>query len=68
MVGERLDFSAMAETLKRLAVTDARDFYEGELARSIAGGVERLGGSMRLGDLQDCHARDPGVGATNLQS
>ena len=58
MVGERLDLSAMARTLKWLAEAGARDYYEGDLARSIAGDVQRLGGSLSLGDLQNYHARE----------
>ncbi len=58
VVGERLDLSVVAGTLKRLAEAGARDFYEGDLARSIAGDVQRLGGSLRLGDLQNYHARE----------
>ncbi len=58
VVGDRLDFSAMAGALKRLADAGARDYYEGALARSIAGDVQRLGGSLRLSDLQNYHARE----------
>ena len=57
VVGDRLDFSVMAETLKQLAEAGARDYYEGDLARSIAGDVERLGGSLRLDDLQSYRAK-----------
>ena len=56
--GERLDFSAMAETLKRLAEAGPREYYEGELARLIANDVQRMGGSLRFSDLQSYHARE----------
>jgi gamma-glutamyltranspeptidase/glutathione hydrolase len=43
--------TAKAELLKRLAKAGARDFYEGEAARLIAGDLEAGGSAIRSDDL-----------------
>lgn len=47
----RLDQTAHARTLTRLADSGARDFYEGDIARMIIEDVQAKGGSLSLGDL-----------------
>jgi gamma-glutamyltranspeptidase/glutathione hydrolase len=54
----RLRQAALAATLRRLAQAGPRDFYEGELARAIAGGIERAGGALTLADLSGYRARE----------
>jgi len=48
--------TAKAELLKRLANAGARDFYEGEAARLIAGDLEAGGSAIRADDLTDYQA------------
>lgn len=47
---------ALAGTLERLASAGLEDFYRGELARSMAGELERLGSPLRLADLEGYRA------------
>lgn len=47
----------LAHTLERLAREGAEDFYRGDLARSFATELERMGSPIRLGDLQAHRAR-----------
>jgi gamma-glutamyltranspeptidase/glutathione hydrolase len=54
----RLPQAALAATLRRLAQSGPRDFYEGELARAIAGGIGRAGGALTLADLAGYRARE----------
>jgi gamma-glutamyltranspeptidase/glutathione hydrolase len=51
-VGSRLKQPRAAETLKRLAQAGLSDFYRGDLARSMASDLERLGSPLRLQDLE----------------
>jgi len=44
-------------TLERLAQAGPRDFYEGEIAASIASDVKAMGGVLSAQDLRDCQAR-----------
>jgi len=44
-------------TLERLAKAGLRDFYEGEIAASIAADVKAMGGVLSAQDLRDCQAR-----------
>ena len=48
---------ALAETLERLARAGLRDFYEGEVAHSIAADVAEMGGVLSAEDLAACQAR-----------
>jgi gamma-glutamyltranspeptidase len=51
-VGARLRQPRVAETLRRLAKAGLSDFYRGDLARSMADDLERLGSPLRLADLE----------------
>ncbi len=44
-------------TLEHLARAGLRDFYEGDIAASIAADVRAFGGVLSAGDLAQCHAR-----------
>ncbi len=44
-------------TLERLAKAGLRDFYEGEIAASVAGDIKALGGVVSLEDLRNCQPR-----------
>lgn len=44
-------------TLERLAKAGPRDFYEGEIAASIAADVKAMGGVLSAQDLRNCQAR-----------
>ena len=44
-------------TLERLGQAGLRDFYEGEIAASVAADAKALGGVLSLEDLRDCQAR-----------
>ena len=48
-------------TMEQLATKGARDFYEGDLAKSIAGDVQAAGGSLSASDLAAfrSHLREP---------
>jgi gamma-glutamyltranspeptidase/glutathione hydrolase len=48
-------------TLEQLAAKGARDFYEGDIARSIAADVQAAGGSLSASDLAGfrAHLREP---------
>ncbi len=50
-VGERFVFSAAGRTLRRIAETRGRDFYEGETAQALVAHARENGGSMSLADL-----------------
>ncbi|MEM7222614.1 MAG: gamma-glutamyltransferase [Pseudomonadota bacterium] len=52
-----LPLGQLGATLERLAAAGARDFYDGEIARSIAREVAALGGVLSLEDLQSYQAR-----------
>src|SRR5262245_8848392 len=54
---ERLLLTGLADTLRRLAKTGRRDFYEGEIARAIAADMKALGGVLDAQDLANYHAR-----------
>jgi gamma-glutamyltranspeptidase/glutathione hydrolase len=47
----------LPETLERLGKAGLRDFYEGDVAASIAADIESLGGVLSLDDLRHCQAR-----------
>ena len=46
----------LAATLNRLREAGLDDFYRGDLARSLAADLERLGSPLRLADLERHHA------------
>jgi gamma-glutamyltranspeptidase/glutathione hydrolase len=55
--GERFLQKRLGAVLRRMARAGARDFYCGELARSIAQDLERAGSPVRLADLAAHRAR-----------
>ena len=50
-IGEIFRFEAAAKTLKKIAKSGIREFYEGEIADSIASYAKSNGGAMTLNDL-----------------
>ena len=54
--GERLILERLAATLDQLAHDGLHDFYRGDLARSIASDLEKLGSPLRKDDLERHHA------------
>lgn len=54
---QRLQLKGLANTLKRLADAGPRDYYEGEIAHSIARDIKNLGGILSADDLKRYHAR-----------
>ncbi|MEZ5776233.1 MAG: gamma-glutamyltransferase [Hyphomicrobiaceae bacterium] len=50
-MGERLDTSALARTLKRVAAEGERAFYEGPVAAAIGGYLQSHGGILGADDL-----------------
>lgn len=56
-VGDRKRFRGLASALKRIA-EDPRDFYEGDIALSIADYVRRRGGFLSLEDLSSYRAQE----------
>lgn len=54
---ERLVLKGLASTLRRLAQAGRRDYYEGEVAASIARDIQAMGGNLALEDLRNYHAR-----------
>ena len=47
----------LADTLERLAHAGLRDFYEGDVATSLAADVDAMGGVLDMDDLRRCEAR-----------
>jgi gamma-glutamyltranspeptidase/glutathione hydrolase len=54
---ERLPLKGLANTLRRLADAGPRDYYEGEIAQSIAKDIKAMGGILSADDLKRYHAR-----------
>ena len=54
---ERLQLKGLASTFRRLADAGPRDFYEGDIAASIARDVSQMGGDLSLEDLRSYRAR-----------
>jgi gamma-glutamyltranspeptidase/glutathione hydrolase len=53
IIGERFQFQAAARTLRRIAETAGRDFYEGQTAEAIVAHAALHGGGITLADLRD---------------
>jgi gamma-glutamyltranspeptidase/glutathione hydrolase len=51
--GDHFRLPAAANTLRRIAASKGRDFYEGELAEKIAAFSKQCGGAMTLDDLRN---------------
>ncbi len=47
----------LPQTLERLGHAGLRDFYEGDVAASIAADIKALGGVLSLDDLRNCQVR-----------
>ena len=47
----------LAATLERLGKVGLRDYYEGEIAATIASDIKALGGVLSAQDLRDCQPR-----------
>ena len=54
---ERLQLNGLAKTLRRLADAGPRDYYEGDIAQSIARDIKAMGGILSADDLKRYHAR-----------
>ena len=54
---ERLQLKGLAKTMRRLADAGPRDYYEGEIAQSIARDIKAMGGILSADDLKRYHAR-----------
>jgi gamma-glutamyltranspeptidase / glutathione hydrolase len=52
-----LPLGRLADTLERIATAGPDDFYEGDIARSIAADVREAGGVLSGEDLAGCRAR-----------
>ena len=65
--GEILKQPDLAETLKRIAATGGKDFYEGETAEKIAADMEVNGGFVSLDDLKNYKALDARYVTTNYR-
>ncbi|WP_342151510.1 gamma-glutamyltransferase family protein [Methylorubrum sp. SB2] len=57
-IGETVRLPELARSLTMLAENGGRDFYEGELARRIARGLEQAGSPLTADDLARCRARN----------
>lgn len=55
--GERMRLPDHARTLERIAASNGRDFYEGQIAEAIDRAARDAGGALRLADLQAHAAR-----------
>ncbi|MES2563054.1 MAG: gamma-glutamyltransferase [Pseudomonadota bacterium] len=53
----RLMLKGLAGTMRRLAQAGRRDYYEGQIAASIARDIQSMGGTLALEDLREYHAR-----------
>ena len=54
---ERLQLNGLAKTLRRLADAGPRDYYEGDIAQSIARDIKAMGGILSADDLKRYQAR-----------
>ncbi len=55
-IGERFVFTSAAATLRRIAESGGRDFYEGETAAGLVAHAAANGGTLSLGDLREYRA------------
>ena len=55
--GKVLKQPALASTFARLIEAGLDDFYRGDLARSLAAGLEKVGSPVRLADLESYRAK-----------
>src|SRR3546814_3680499 len=52
-IGEQFKLAGAANTLRRIAQSKGRDFYEGELAEKIAAFATECGAALTLDDLRN---------------
>ncbi|MDH5737970.1 MAG: gamma-glutamyltransferase, partial [Gammaproteobacteria bacterium] len=55
--GERVSLPLHANTLKKIAASKGKDFYQGSLAQSIANDAARLGGALTAEDMAEHQAQ-----------
>ncbi len=65
--GEMFYFPQAAQALKRLATVGLRDFYEGEIAKSICAFAKEHGAAMTLSDLANYRPDWVGTISTKVQ-
>ncbi len=65
--GDVLQYKALASTLAHLAETGLDDFYRGDLARTLAKGLEEVGSPLRLTDLESYRPIEVAPAQTELQ-
>lgn len=65
--GEMFYFPQAAQALKRLAIVGLRDFYEGEIAKSICAFAKEHGAAMTLSDLANYRPDWVGTISTKVQ-
>ncbi len=53
----RLQLTGLSATLRRLAAAGRRDFYEGDIAKSMVRDMQAAGGILGADDLENYHAR-----------
>jgi len=56
-VPEYFPLGALADTLEQLRHAGLRDFYEGDVAASLAADIAAMGGIVGMDDLRRCEAR-----------
>jgi len=66
--GAALKQAALAATLERLGEAGLDDFYRGDLARSLADGLQRAGSFVRLDDFEDYRAHRTAPLSVGLKS
>ncbi|MBU1212125.1 MAG: gamma-glutamyltransferase [Alphaproteobacteria bacterium] len=65
--GAILQQHALSQTLERLAAAGLDDFYRGDVARTLATGLEAAGSPLRLPDLENYAARRVAPAHSQLQ-
>lgn len=59
---------ALAQTLERLSKQGLDDFYRGDIARTLASGLEAAGSPLRVSDLESYTARRVAPAQSNLKT
>jgi gamma-glutamyltranspeptidase/glutathione hydrolase len=55
--GDRIIYSALAETLKRIAINGRSEFYNGETGKKLVGYIKEKGGIISMNDLEKYEAK-----------
>lgn len=66
--GETFKQPELADTLERIAINGAKDFYEGETAKRLAGSMATHGGLVTLDDLKSYKVQERGPLEGNYKS